>query len=288
MAKSKIIGVRIPDHLLREIENFGLTNFPKNESFDMTKSLLFLIQRGLQSEGIESPKSLSPSPSGDLDIDSNFKIHVLNDIENLKGLINDYQKQLKDNIDNLESQIDEFKESQIAINDRLYSKIENLETQSNQDVKPLIDENKQDDTPPPVTNEVEQETADQVDKGEGDPAVTELDEMETEKNRYQLSIELEQETADQVGTSQETDSPDPLVIEVNDSLLNTLTPDQQSVVTAIIEEKSENEIKSLIPTGKNQQYLRKLAKVLGFKKTSTMGINKLIPLMKNCLIIANK
>lgn len=223
MAKSKNIGVRIPDHLLREIENFGLTNFPKNESFDMTKSLLFLIQRGLQNEGIESPKSPAPSPSVGFDGDTNQN-----------DLINTLQKKVTE----LENRFDEFVNGKNEINGKIEKRLLKLESQSNQEFKSLDNIN---DSPAPLDPSLIElgeklNVNDFIFVSESYAKKHNLDENKQYKiiekyftdddplPNFKIAdtirsartidlkdiIPVEQETADQVGTSQETDSPDPL------------------------------------------------------------------------------
>ena len=53
MAVSKLIGVRFPEHLLTEVEKFGLENFPEKGEWNKTNTILHLIQKGLQSEGVD-------------------------------------------------------------------------------------------------------------------------------------------------------------------------------------------------------------------------------------------
>lgn len=259
--KDKTFTFRINNDLLDSLSKYC-------EQHEISKSVFIVkaIKKALESEGIESPKSLAPSVvDSSINVSNSLNIDELKKAleGDLKPLIESISRELLENylkankalnsafdeqsIEKIESQIDELKESQIAINDKIYQRLENLENQSTQEVKPL--------------------------------------EMETEKATSQLSImyELPHET-------KEADSPTELTlgIEVNDSVLSTLTPDQQSVLMAIIEGKSENEIKSLIPVTGNKLYLQGLAKSLGFKNVTSMGINKLIPLMKKSLSVANK
>lgn len=47
MAQSKIVGIRIPDELLKEIESYGREYFPNEDGFNQTATILNLISKGL-------------------------------------------------------------------------------------------------------------------------------------------------------------------------------------------------------------------------------------------------
>ena len=54
--KSKAIGLRIPVSLWEQVTEFGCENFPKPDSerdFDITSTLLELIERGLGNDNVE-------------------------------------------------------------------------------------------------------------------------------------------------------------------------------------------------------------------------------------------
>ena len=84
-----MIGLRIPDWLLEEVEAYGQKNFPKNGQWEKTATLLSLIQRGLQSEGIavndpakhyvNSPLNISSLKE---EIKEELKKEILNDLNN--------------------------------------------------------------------------------------------------------------------------------------------------------------------------------------------------------------
>jgi len=245
--KDKTFTFRINNDLLDSLSRHC-------EIHEISKSgfIVRAIKKALENEGIESPKSPAPSPSGGLDTNMNqdeIKAFIGTTInETFETFIDEMIEEKLEKLNLQEGITNAIIANEIKpLKDEINQRFENLETQSNQEVKPL--------------------------------------EVETEKAHSQLSIiqELPHET-------QEADSPTELTlgIEVSDSVFNILTPDQQSVILAIVEGKSENEIKSLIPVTGNKLYLQGLAKSLGFKNVTSMGINKLIPLMKNCLIIANK
>ena len=53
--KTTAIGIRLPNHLLDKVEEYGLENFPKGDSYDKTATIIELISKGLGFDGVEQP-----------------------------------------------------------------------------------------------------------------------------------------------------------------------------------------------------------------------------------------
>lgn len=95
MAQSKIVGIRIPDELLKEVESYGREYFPNEDGFNQTATILDLIAKGLTSvkqsvkhDDLESVKQ-------------NLLTH--DEVSNIvKQLLNDALKPIQDRLDRLE------------------------------------------------------------------------------------------------------------------------------------------------------------------------------------------
>ena len=86
-----MIGLRIPDWLLEEVEAYGKENFPKDGQWEKTATLLSLIQRGLQSEGISVNEPVKYSVNRVRDI-SSLKEEIKEELK--KEILNDLNDQL--------------------------------------------------------------------------------------------------------------------------------------------------------------------------------------------------
>lgn len=95
MAQSKIVGIRIPDELLKEVENYGREHFPNEDGFNQTATILDLISKGLTSVK-QSVKH------NDLEsVKQNSLTH--DEVSNIvQQLLNDALKPIQDRLDRLE------------------------------------------------------------------------------------------------------------------------------------------------------------------------------------------
>ena len=53
--KTTAIGIRLPNHLLDKVEEYGLENFPKGDSYDKTATIVELISKGLGLDDVQQP-----------------------------------------------------------------------------------------------------------------------------------------------------------------------------------------------------------------------------------------
>jgi len=146
---------RIQGYISDECFN-ALLEFQKINDCSQSKALELLIKQSLidgninqknivsQSElpvsyqSIESPKSRAPSPSGDLDTIINQDVLMIS------------VNKLDEKIKKLENRFDEFINGKNEINGKIEKRFSAIETQLNHQSNSLIDENKKDDTAPPV------------------------------------------------------------------------------------------------------------------------------------------